>query len=86
MKTTDDYVDDIEDVFAEEGECQHKQYHEEDGIYDQAEYSLTQRGRVLLGKIVKQITCKHTKTVCINEEGNAGVLCAYCGKQLDKEC
>ena len=30
--------------------------------------------------------CKHTRTVCINEEGNAGVFCADCGKQLEKEC
>ena len=30
--------------------------------------------------------CSHPKTVCINEEGNAGVLCADCGKQLEKEC
>ena len=30
--------------------------------------------------------CEHPKTVCINEEGNAGVFCAECGEQLEKEC
>ena len=31
-------------------------------------------------------SCSHAKTVCINEEGNAGVFCADCGEQLEKEC
>ena len=35
---------------------------------------------------VEVIDCLHKKTVCINEEGNAGVFCADCGKQLEKEC
>jgi len=30
--------------------------------------------------------CSHRRTVAINEEGNAGVFCADCGKQLEKEC
>ena len=30
--------------------------------------------------------CKHPKTACINEEGNAGVFCADCGEQLEKGC
>ena len=30
--------------------------------------------------------CEHPKTVCVNEEGAAGMLCAECGKQLEKEC
>ena len=30
--------------------------------------------------------CEHPKTVCVNEEGNAGVFCADCHEQLEKEC
>ena len=30
--------------------------------------------------------CEHPKTVCVNEEGSAGVFCSDCGKQLEKEC
>lgn len=36
--------------------------------------------------ILNPKSCKHKKTVCINEEGNAGVFCADCGEQLEKEC
>ena len=32
------------------------------------------------------LKCAHKKTVCVNEEGAAGMLCAECGKQLEKEC
>jgi len=31
-------------------------------------------------------SCDHKKTVCLNEEGNAGIFCADCGEQLEKEC
>ena len=30
--------------------------------------------------------CEHPKTVCINEEGAAGVFCSDCHEQLEKEC
>ncbi len=30
--------------------------------------------------------CPHKKTVAINENGNAGVFCASCGKKLEEEC
>jgi len=36
--------------------------------------------------ILNPESCEHPKTVCINEEGNAGVFCADCGKQLEQEC
>ena len=37
-------------------------------------------------KIFKAAKCQHKKTVAINEEGHAGVYCADCGEQLEKEC
>ncbi len=37
-------------------------------------------------KILKTVECQHKKTVAINEEGHAGVYCADCGEQLEKEC
>ena len=33
-----------------------------------------------------ELSCNHLKTVCLNEEGNAGVFCVDCGEQLEKEC
>ena len=30
--------------------------------------------------------CSHPKTVCINEEGRAGVFCVDCHEQLEEEC
>jgi len=38
----------------------------------------------LINKLNKP--CSHTKTICVNEEGNAGVFCVDCGEQLEKEC
>jgi len=35
---------------------------------------------------IKEGECPHKKTVAINEEGHAGVYCADCGEQLEKEC
>ena len=37
-------------------------------------------------EILNPKPCEHSRTVCINEEGNAGVFCADCGEQLKKEC
>lgn len=37
-------------------------------------------------EILKVVECLHKKTVAINEEGHAGVYCARCGEQLEKEC
>ena len=45
MKNIDDYLDDIEDVLSQEGECLHRASHEEDGIYDSVERGLSARGR-----------------------------------------
>ena len=47
---------------------------------DETEEAYHQIRRVL------QRSCNHKKTVCINEEGAAGVLCADCGEQLEREC
>ena len=30
--------------------------------------------------------CEHPKTVCVNEEGAAGVFCSDCHEQLEREC
>ena len=30
--------------------------------------------------------CSHPKTVCVNEEGDAGVFCTDCHEQLETEC
>jgi len=30
--------------------------------------------------------CEHPRTVCVNEEGNAGVFCTDCHEQLEREC
>lgn len=43
-------------------------------------------GLALKSKPHKVKRCLHKKTVCINEEGNAGVFCVDCGEQLEKEC
>ena len=55
MKTLDDYLDDIEDVLATEGECQHRESHEEDGIYDSVEHSLSKLGRIQAWRILYQL-------------------------------
>ena len=55
MKTLDDYLDDIEDVLAAEGECQHRASHEEDGIYDSVEHSLSKLGRIQAWRILYQL-------------------------------
>jgi len=34
----------------------------------------------------KALKCQHKNTVAINEEGLAGIFCADCGYQLEKEC
>lgn len=47
---------------------------------DQTEEAYHQMRRVLVQ------SCEHKKTVCINEEGNAGVFCADCGEQLEDGC
>ena len=31
------------------------------------------------------IECPHSDTVCINEEGNAGIFCVRCGEKLGNE-
>ena len=54
MKTIDDYLDDIEDVLSQEGECVHRASHEEDGIYDSVERSLSARGRSQVWRILFQ--------------------------------
>jgi len=30
--------------------------------------------------------CEHPKTICVNEEGAAGVFCADCHEQLEDGC
>ena len=36
--------------------------------------------------VIQTAPCLHDKTVCVNEEGAAGVLCVDCHEQLEKEC
>ena len=36
--------------------------------------------------IVKYGKCPHKKTVCMNEEGNAGVFCTNCGEKIENGC
>ena len=55
MKSIDDYVDDIEDVLSQEGECLHRASHEEDGIYDSVERGLSERGRLEIQEILVQM-------------------------------
>ena len=55
MKSIDDYVDDIEDVLSQEGECLHRASHEEDGIYDSVERGLSERGRLEIQEILLQM-------------------------------
>jgi len=52
MKSIDDYLDDIEDVLSQEGECLHRASHEEDGIYDSVERSLSKVGRMQAWRIL----------------------------------
>ena len=66
MKSIDDYLDDIEDVLATEGECQHRASHEEDGIYDSVEHSLSKLGRIQAWRILyqfKQDTVDHVMEI-----------------------
>ena len=37
-------------------------------------------------EILPKDDCQHEETVAINEEGHAGIYCADCGEQLEKEC
>ena len=41
-----------------------------------------------LQEIIKHLNkpCEHPKTICVNEEGAAGVFCSDCHEQLEKEC
>ena len=55
MKSIYDYLDDIEDVLSQEGECVHRASHEEDGIYDSVERSLSARGRLEIHAILLQM-------------------------------
>ena len=55
MKSIYDYLDDIEDVLSQEGECSHRASHEEDGIYDSVERSLSARGRLQIHAILVQM-------------------------------
>ena len=55
MKRIDDYLDDIEDVLSQEGECLHRASHEEDGIYDSVERGLSERGRLEIQEILVQM-------------------------------
>ena len=60
-----------------------------EGIVPKAPFTLQEAFRMMTthpDRYAEQEKCEHTKTVCINEEGNAGVFCADCGKQLEKEC
>ena len=52
MKSIYDYVDDIEDVLSQEGECLHRASHEEDGIYDSVERGLSARRRLEIQEIL----------------------------------
>lgn len=36
-------------------------------------------------EILNPKPCTHQKTVCLNEEGNAGVFCADCGECITRE-
>ena len=33
----------------------------------------------------EQAACRHKKTICLNEEGSAGVFCVDCGKRITHE-
>jgi len=35
---------------------------------------------------VTHAECAHAHTVCINEEGNAGVYCVSCGEKICDDC
>ena len=55
MKSIDDYLDDIEDVLSQEGECEHSSDWDEGRQWDTAEYSLTERGRLEIQEILVQM-------------------------------
>ena len=64
---------------------------EQGRIYPDCEIDYPGDGVCPLGKLQEVIRhlnkpCKHPKTACINEEGNAGVFCTDCHKRLDTEC
>ena len=63
MKSIDDYLDDIEDVLSQEGECLHRASHEEDGIYDSVERGLSARGRLEIQQILMQFKQENYDTV-----------------------
>ena len=55
MKSIDDYLDDIEDVLSQNMECTHSQDWDEGRTWDNAEYSLSARGRLQAWHILYQL-------------------------------
>ena len=69
--------------FYECSDEQDKQYPECEGIIGNYKLCKLQPLYQLIKKLNEP--CEHPRTVCVNEEGNAGVLCSDCGKQLETE-
>jgi len=63
---------------------QDRQYPECEGIVGNYQRCKLLQVHQLIDKLNE--SCEHPKTVCVNEEGNAGVFCSDCHEQLEREC
>ena len=55
-------------------------------FYPEKNSKLIMKSLEQIKHVIQTAPCLHDKTIAINEEGNAGVFCAECGEQLEKEC